>query len=122
MRVTLFAELDPAELQDLAELMRERRFSAGETVIAEGAGGDGFFVVDSGEAEVTVQGQPRGTIKPGDCFGEIALLTGSERAATITATSELRCYSLTPSDFRTVIEANPSIAWQIYQSMVHWES
>jgi CRP-like cAMP-binding protein len=122
MRVAVFADLDPADVQTVAEMMRERTYHAGDTVIAEGASGDGFFVVESGEAEVTVHGQPQGTIEPGDCFGEIALLTGSERAATITATSDLRCYSLTPAEFRTVVEGNPTIAWQVYQSMVHWGS
>ena len=56
--------------------MRERRFAAGDTVTQEGAGGAGFFVVESGDADVSVDGTPRGTIGPGDYFGEIALLTG----------------------------------------------
>ena len=117
MRVPLFADLDQAEIEVLAESMRRRTFPAGDTVTTEGAPGDGFFVVESGEAEVMVQGQRQGTITSGDCFGEIALLMGSERMATITATSDLHCYGLTPSDFRAVVEENPSIAWKLYQSM-----
>lgn len=117
MRVALFADLDQAEIELLAGLAFPRTFVAGEAVTTEGAIGDGFFVVDSGEAEVMVQGQPRGTITSGDCFGEIAMLMGSERTARITATSELRCYCITPADFRSVVEENPSIAWKLYQSM-----
>ena len=115
----LLADLDPEELQALADRMYERTFPPGEHATVEGEPGDGFYIVDSGEAEITVQGQQLGTLAAGDVFGEIALLTGSGRAATITATSELHCYGLTPLDFRTVVEGNPSIAWRLVQSMVH---
>lgn len=116
-RVPLFADLDAAEIQLLADSMRERAFRAGHTVTAEGEGGDGFFVVERGEAEVIVQSQPRGTIGPGDCFGEVALLMGSERTATIRATTDLRCYELTSPDFAAIVEGNPAIAWKLMQSM-----
>jgi CRP-like cAMP-binding protein len=116
-RVPLFADLDPRELQSIAESMRERTFRAGETVIEEGSGGAGFFVVGDGEAEVTVGGAARGTIGPGDYFGEIALLTGSERTATIRATSDLRCFGLTAWDFKPLVESNPTIAWKLLLAM-----
>src|SRR5438270_10972469 len=77
-KVPLFAGLDNRELEQIAATMRERRFSTGDTVTEEGAGGAGFFIVESGQAEVEVEGQPRGTIGAGDYFGEIALLTGSD--------------------------------------------
>ena len=114
----LFADLEPAELEALAERMQLRTFAAGETATVEGEAGDGFYVVESGEAAITVHGQPQGTLRAGDVFGEIALLTGSGRAATITATTELRCSWLAPPDFRTVVEAKPGIAWKVVQSMV----
>jgi len=116
-RVPLFADLDGAELRSIADAMHRRIFHAGETVTAEGGAGDGFFVVVSGEAEVTVQGQRRGTVEPGDFFGEIALLQGLDRTATVTATSDLHCFALTPIDFRTVVERSPSIALKVLQSM-----
>ena len=115
--VPLFAELGEGALDSLAAAMGERTYAAGEVVTAEGAAGDGLFVVESGQADVTVSGQPRGSMGPGDYFGEIALLTGSNRTATVTAASELRCYVLTPADFRTLVEGDPSIAWNVMQSM-----
>jgi CRP-like cAMP-binding protein len=57
-------------------------------------------------------------LNAGDYFGEIALLQGSERTATVTAATDLRCYLLTPLDFRTLVEGNPAIAWNLLQSMV----
>lgn len=116
-RVPLFEELDAAELRSIADAMHEANVPAGATVTAEGGPGDGFFVVESGEAEVRVGGLTRATMGAGDHFGEIALLLGSDRTATVTATTNLRCYALTPWDFRALVEAKPSIAWKIMQSM-----
>ena len=116
-RVPLFAGLERKELESIAASMRERTFPAGETVTQEGAGGAGFFVVENGEAEVTVHGELRGRIGQGDYFGEIALLTGSNRTATIVAKSDLHCYGMTPWDFRPLVESNPGIAWKLLQSM-----
>jgi len=117
-RVPLFADLDPEELQLIADAMRERTFGPGETATVEGEPGDSFYVVEAGEAEILVQGQPQGSVRPGGYFGEIALLTGSGRAATIKATTDLHCYCLAALDFRTVVEGNPAIALKLMQSTV----
>jgi CRP/FNR family cyclic AMP-dependent transcriptional regulator len=116
-RVPLFAGLDDRELEQIAGTMRERRFSAGDKVTEEGAGGAGFFIVEDGSAEVTVNGEPRGTIGSGDYFGEIALLTGSDRTATITATTDMLCWGMTPWDFRPLVESNSTIAWKLLTAM-----
>ncbi|HEY6836319.1 MAG TPA: cyclic nucleotide-binding domain-containing protein [Gaiellaceae bacterium] len=116
-QVPLFEELDSGELQSVADAMHEANVPAGAVVTAEGGQGDGFFMIDRGEAEVTVEGRPRATLTAGDYFGEIALLMGSDRTATVTATTDLHCYALTPWDFRALVEGNPSIAWKVLQSM-----
>jgi CRP/FNR family cyclic AMP-dependent transcriptional regulator len=116
-KVPLFAGLDGRELDQIAASMKERRFSAGDTVTVEGAGGAGFFVVEGGEAAVSVDGQPRGTIGAGDYFGEIALLTGSDRTATITATTDMVCWGMTAWDFRPLVESNSAIAWKLLTAM-----
>jgi len=116
-KVPLFADLDDRELGEIAGSMRERRFSAGDTVTQEGAAGVGFFVVENGEADVTVDGQARGTIGPGDYFGEIALLTGSDRTATITAKTDMLCHGLTAWDFKPLVENNSGLAWKLLTAM-----
>jgi CRP-like cAMP-binding protein len=116
-KVPLFAGLDDRELEQIASTMRERRFSSGDTVTEEGAGGAGFFVVEDGEADVSVDGRPRGSIGPGDYFGEIALLTGSDRTATIKAKSDMVCWGMTPWDFRPLVESNSTIAWKLLTAM-----
>ena len=115
-RVPLFAELEPDELQLIANAMRERTFAAGDTVVAEGAGADGFFVIDSGQADVVAAGETSAAIGPGEYFGEVALLMGSPRTATVRAATDLSCYVLTPVDFRTIVENNPPIAFKVLQS------
>jgi CRP/FNR family transcriptional regulator, cyclic AMP receptor protein len=116
-RVPLFAGLDNKEIQQIADSMRERHFKAGDTVTQEGAGGVGFFVVESGEADVTVGGETRGTVGPGDYFGEIALINESPRTATITARTDMACYGMTPWDFRPLVETNSTIAWKLLTAM-----
>ena len=84
-RIPLFAELEPRELERLSGSFKERTFDAGQTVATEGEGGAGFFVIESGEATVTVRDADRGKLGPGDYFGEIALIDEGARSATITA-------------------------------------
>jgi CRP/FNR family transcriptional regulator, cyclic AMP receptor protein len=115
--VPLFAGLDKKELEEIADSMRERRYAAGDTVTEEGASAAGFFVVDEGTAAVTVGGTARGTIGPGDYFGEIALITESARTATIVAETDMLCYGMTTWDFRPLVESNSTIAWKLLTAM-----
>jgi CRP/FNR family cyclic AMP-dependent transcriptional regulator len=116
-KVPLFAGLDDKELQEIARSMRERRFSAGDTVTQEGAGGVGFFVVQEGQADVQVGGAAKGSVGPGDYFGEIALINESPRTATLTARTDMVCYGMTPWDFRPLVETNSTIAWKLLTAM-----
>lgn len=116
-QVPLFHGLNDKQLETLARNFTDRTFSSGQQVTAEGSGGVGFFVIESGEATVSVGGDDRGTLGPGDYFGEVALIDEGARSATINATSDLRCYGLTPWQFRPLVEENASIAWPLLQTM-----
>jgi CRP/FNR family transcriptional regulator, cyclic AMP receptor protein len=116
-KVPLFAGLDEKELEEIASSMRERRFKAGDTVTQEGAGGVGFFVVEEGQADVAVGGEAKGSVGPGDYFGEIALINESPRTATLTARTDMVCYGMTPWDFRPLVESNSAIAWKLLTAM-----
>jgi CRP/FNR family transcriptional regulator, cyclic AMP receptor protein len=116
-RVPLFADLERRELQDVARSLKERTFAPGQTIAEEGAGGVGFFVIEDGEARVTVHGAERGRLRPGDYFGEIALIAESDRTATVVADTELRCLGMTAWDFRPLVEANGKIAWKLLQAL-----
>jgi pyruvate,water dikinase len=113
----LFADLAPEELAKVTALFKERRFAAGETVIKEGSGGAAFYVIESGEATVTVGGEPRGTLTEGDHFGEIALIDEGARTAMITAATDLVCQGMTLWEFRPLVQANGAIGWTIMQTL-----
>jgi CRP/FNR family transcriptional regulator, cyclic AMP receptor protein len=117
-KVPLFADLERKELEEIASAMKQRTFSAGQEIAVEGESGVGFFVIEDGQAKVTVGGQDRRTLGPGDYFGEVALITHGARTATVTADTELKTYGMTSWDFRPLVEETPGIAWKLLQSAV----
>src|SRR3712207_9304851 len=121
-RVPLFSDLERRELQEIASSLKERTFRAGETVATEGQSGVGFFVIEAGHARVTVGGEERGRLGPGDYFGEIALIAETDRTATVTAEDELRCFGMTFWDFRPLVEQNPKVAWAMLQALADRKS
>jgi CRP-like cAMP-binding protein len=116
-QVPLFSTLDKKEVQGLASSMKERTFNEGDTISTEGQSGIGFFIIDEGEAAVSVGGEERTTLRHGDYFGEIALIDDGARTATITAKSPLKCYGITSWEFRPLVEQNAGLAWKMLQTM-----
>ena len=116
-RVPLFANMSARDIEGIAALFKERRFVSGETITKEGAGGAAFFVIESGEATVSVGGRQRATLAEGDYFGEIALIDEGARSATITANTDLVCYGLTYWEFRPLVQQNATIAWNLLQTL-----
>jgi pyruvate,water dikinase len=116
-RVELFAGMDRRQTEQIARLLKERPFKKGETVIVEGTGGAAFFIIESGKAMVSSKGIDIATLGPGDYFGEVALIDGGPRSATVTAASDLVCYGLTFWEFRPLVEKNGTIAWRLLQAL-----
>jgi CRP-like cAMP-binding protein len=116
-QVPLFSNLDEKDLDQLSRQMHERRFPEGAEVTTEGAGGAGFFVIVEGNADVSIGGQHRATLGPGDHFGEVALIDDGVRSASITAATDLLCYGLTPWEFRPFVEDHPQVAWALLETL-----
>ena len=115
-QVPLFSDLDRRELEQIAESMKRRQFSAGQEIAREGESGVGFFVIEEGNAKVTVHGDERRRLGPGDYFGEIALIAQGARTATVTAESDMVAHGMTFWDFRPLVEGNSTIAWKLLQA------
>jgi CRP-like cAMP-binding protein len=117
-RVPLFAGIKPKELRRLADRMAERTFPEGHTITTEGEGGVGFFVIEGGNASVSIKGAIVRTLGPGDYFGEIALIDNGPRSATIVATTDLRCRGMTAWEFRPFVQEHPEVAWPLLETLV----
>jgi CRP/FNR family transcriptional regulator, cyclic AMP receptor protein len=116
-KVPLFAGLEQRDLDRIGGSFKERNYSAGDTIAAEGQGGAGFFVIGDGTAKVTIRGEDRGTLGPGDYFGEIALIDEGARTATVTAETDMRTYAMTFWEFRPIVETDSRVAWQLVQAL-----
>jgi CRP-like cAMP-binding protein len=116
-RVPIFQGLDDKHLNTLSRSFTDRTFRAGQPMVSEGTGGAGFFIIEDGEAVVSVGGEERRTLSSGEYFGEVALIDEGSRTATIEAKTDVKAYGLTPWQFRPLVEENASIAWPLLVSL-----
>jgi CRP/FNR family transcriptional regulator, cyclic AMP receptor protein len=115
--VPLFAETDETFLDRLAEEFNPRTYPPGELMAEEGERGRTFFVIESGEAAVLVNGNEVRKLGPGDSFGEMALIDKSARSATVRADTEVRGYQLPVFSFRPIVESHPEMTWALLEAM-----
>ncbi len=116
-RIPLFAGLGKKDLKRLANQMSERTFSEGDAVATEGQTGVGFFLIEDGNATVSIDGETIRTLGPGDHFGEIALIDEGPRTATVLAATDLRCRGMSSWEFRPLVQEHPEFAWPLLQAM-----
>ena len=116
--VPLFSGVRDRELKRLANVMRESRFNEGDAIATEGRSGVGFFVIEEGNASVSLHGEIIRTLGPGDHFGEIALIDEGPRSATVTASTDLRCRGMAAWEFRSFVQEHPEVAWPLLQTLV----
>jgi len=115
--VQLFSDVSDKDLQTIAVSMRRRAFGPGERIVAEAKAAWGFFFVESGTASVTQDGQRRATLGPGDHFGEIALLAGADRTATVSAETDLVCWGMPAWNFRPMVREQPTVTVKLLEGM-----
>jgi CRP-like cAMP-binding protein len=111
----LFADLDDATLGKLASDFVSRQFDAGSVIATEGTGGLNYFLIETGEAKVTIAGEQIGSLGPGSSFGEVALVDKEARSATVTATTPIQAYALPVWSFRSFVETRPDVAWKLLE-------
>jgi CRP-like cAMP-binding protein len=102
--VPLFSGLSDDDLKTVAARMKEVHFDAGREVATQGETGVGFHLIVEGNADVSKDGESLPPLGPGGYFGEIGLIDGGPRSATVTATSDLTTLSLVAWDFTPLLE------------------
>jgi CRP-like cAMP-binding protein len=115
-RVTLFADLEGPQLEEVRHTLDDERFPAGGRVVRRGLASAGFYVILEGTASVVVDGDERAVLKPGDFFGEASILTGDVAIADVVAVGDLRCAVARAGDLRPLLRRFPSIAIRMLEA------
>ena len=115
--VPLFAHCTTRQLQFIITQVEDMDFPAGRVLCREGQSGADFFVLLSGAADVTRKGRRIAKMKPGDFFGEIALVDHGPRTATVTTTDQSRCLVLGPRQFQNVLHEDAAIANSVMRAL-----
>lgn len=117
-QVELFSKFSETEMRTVAECLRYSPFAKGDIITRQGAAAHWLYILISGEAEVFIEteGRDKRTLRVlsgGSFFGEMGLMTGEPRAATVVARSDVECYRLDKTAFENILLTRPSIAEEI---------
>ena len=116
--VGVFETLSDRHLRHVARLVTVERFEDGSTVVLAGARGDSLYIVLDGRARVgTPSGHTR-MLGVDDCFGELSLLDGAPRAATVSAIGVLTTAKITRVDFQKLLRSEPGMAVGLLDGLV----
>jgi hypothetical protein len=115
--IPLFSDLTSSEFIDVALLLYRRVAKVGETIVKEGDPGDSMFIVSTGEVRATIDRDgeqvPVATMKDGDFFGEMAVLSGEPRTATVTAVKATELLELSRDNLREICSRHPHVEAKI---------
>ncbi|MEM7272266.1 MAG: cyclic nucleotide-binding domain-containing protein [Actinomycetota bacterium] len=116
--IPLFAGLSKGELKRVERLMVSIPIKEGRILTTQGKGGREFLIIEEGTAKVEIDDTVVAHLGPGEFLGELSLITGDKRTATITATSPMQCQVLNRGEFNSLLDENPKIARKILVSAV----
>ncbi|HEY1279985.1 MAG TPA: cyclic nucleotide-binding domain-containing protein [Acidimicrobiales bacterium] len=116
-QVTLFGGCTRKELRELASISTGVDIHAGQVMCQEGHVGSEFFVVAAGHATVTIAGDCVATIGPGEFFGEMALLDGGRRGATVTATTDMHVLVMSRHEFVILLADVPRVSRRMLEAL-----
>ncbi len=116
-QVPLFSACSNRELRAIAAVAKDVIHPEGTVIATEGDPGVGLFLIVDGDAEVTIGGKRMAILRRGDFFGEIALLDGGPRSATVTADSDLDVLTMSSWTFKGFVQENPTVAWALLGTM-----
>lgn len=115
--VPLFAGSSKRQLRGVLDWTKEYRYEPGATIVHEGAKGDELFLLLEGRAVVSRSGKTLTRLTAGDFFGEMAVIDGRPRTATVVADGPVDCLVLKQKDFKALLEGDPLLAWNLLGSL-----
>jgi CRP/FNR family cyclic AMP-dependent transcriptional regulator len=115
--IPLFAGLSKRQLKKVAAIGEIVEYLGGASVVREGDIGDSFFVVLSGQGKVTVNGRVVHRVLPGDHFGEVSLLDGGPRTASVVAETPMNLLMIARAGFNKILRADPQLALALLESL-----
>jgi CRP-like cAMP-binding protein len=113
-RAPLFAGCSEEDLLTIAQIAKEAEFGGDEVLFEQGDAGGQFFVLLDGRVDVSRDGKSIDTLRSGDFFGEIALITKAPRNATVTAIEPLRTLVIEAEDFRELLQQSPKVFYKVF--------
>ena len=121
-RGSLFADLPAEDLEALVSTFKRRKFGKGEVLVEAGGPGGSVFIIESGKVRISLPGTEGREVTlahldGGDCFGEMSMLDGEPRSATVSAVEETTVLVGTRDDFMRSLEANPRLAMRLLVTM-----
>ena len=116
-QVDIFSELSPKELRTVLATAREMKVDEAAAVTSQGEKGGRFYLILEGEVDVLIDGRSQNHLAVGEYFGEMSLLDGEPRSATIVALTPLRLLSLASFNFRPLLREYPSISEKLLATL-----
>jgi len=117
-RVPLFSGLNKRELGTVAGFLREQKFNAGSAIVMDGQSGQGLYVIQDGRVSVRKKGRTVARMGPGEFFGEMAVLDGGPRTASVHADTDTVCLTLASWEVKPLLMEQPSLAYKMLQEVV----
>ena len=118
--VPLFANLSARQLRKVVRSATEDSYEAGSTIVAEGGRTETLFVILEGTAKVVRDGRTVARRNAGDVFGEISMIDGRRRAASVIADTPMRCLVLYHDGLRKLVMEDPKMAWSLLETLARW--
>lgn len=119
--VPLFRGLTPAQVGKIARVTDALEADKGDVIVREGTfrsgSGPAFFLIAEGSADVTIKGKKVTTLKKGETFGEMSLLDGEPRSATVTAKTDMVLYRIMSWHFTKLVKSEPAVALGLLKTL-----
>jgi len=115
--VYIFAEVSPRHLEKIAAQGKVVRHEPGHQIMTQGRSALGFHLLLEGEAEIVVNDEVRKTVGAGEYVGEIAVIDGKPRSATVRARTEVKAWAISDTAFKTLLEKEPGLALAVLRGL-----